>query len=144
MNDPIKSIPYKLTKGSKRFKKFYEQEFKLDMLYPINNDKSSETLFLGWKPIDSMIFTNDVFTLEFYPTYYVVVKNEPRDSIRYMMSIPRTLGDFINDIYRFDIKLYWNSCIDEMFEPGEYLNRDEIKNYFANLLGRMGKSDELK
>jgi len=143
----IKTSPYSKTKGSEKFKDFLALSFTLDMLYPIFNEKSTETLFEGWHSRGALNgwtkFTSDDYTLEFYPTYYTIKKNKPQDSVTYMLSIPVTINDFINDMDRFGIQLYWTSWIDENFEPKEYLNKDEIEQYFVNLLLKMGKSNEL-
>lgn len=142
----IKVTPYNETIGSEKFKEFLATSFRIDMLYPILGDKSCETLFDDWCGKDMINwyrFINDEYTLEFYPTYYTLKKNKPVDSTKYMMSIPLTINDFINDMDRFDVKLYWTSWIDQNFEPKEYLHADEIKKYFSDLLGKMGKSHEL-
>lgn len=142
----IKVAPFVLTMGSERFKNFISTPFTLDMLYPIYGDKSCETLFDGWRGRDMINwykFTNDdKVILEFYPKYYTV-KIDIQNSITYTLSIPQTIDDFINDMYRFDIKLYWTLWIDFNFEPKEYLQKTKIKQYFEELLGKMGKGNEL-
>ena len=60
-----------------------------------------------------------------------------------MLSIPVTIDDFINDLTRLGVLLYWTDWIDQNFEPKEYLAVDEIKNYWTDLLAKMGKSHEL-
>lgn len=142
----INVVPYSETKGSEKFKEFLAKPFTVDVLYPVFNDKSVETLFDGWRG-KSMVnwhkFTNDnKIILEFYPTYYTVRK-DVKDGITYMMSIPKTIEDFINDMHRFGVQLYWTNWIDQNFEPKEYLPVDEIKLYWIDLLGKMGKSHEL-
>ncbi len=143
----IKVAPYNETAKSEKFKEFLAKSFTLDMSYPVYNDQSCETLFENWRGknmINWYRFTNEnKIILEFYPTYYTLKKNKPIDSIKYMMSIPETINEFINDMYRFDVQLYWTKWIDENFEPKEYLHVNEIKNYFTDLLGKMGKSHEL-
>ena len=143
----ITVAPYIETNGSEKFKKFLALPFTIDMLYPVLGDKSRDTLFDDWRGKDMLNgwykFVNDDFTLEFYPTYYTVKKNKPVDSIKYMLSIPETIDDFINDMYRFEVKLYWTTWIDQNFEPKEYLRIDEIKKYWVDLLAKMGKSHEL-
>jgi len=142
----IKVVPYVLTAGSEKFKNFLSTPFTLDMLYPIHDDKSSETIFDCWcgkNMINWYKFTNDdKIVLEFYPKYYTV-KKDVQNSITYMLSIPKTIDEFINDMYRFEIELYWTSWIDFNFEPKEYLKTDEIKDYFIDLLKIMGKENEL-
>ena len=139
-------VPYSKTKGSEKFKEFLAQPFTVDTLYPVFNQKSGDTLFDNWRGKDMLNwhkFNNDDFTLEFYPTYYTVKKNKPVDSIKYMLSIPKTIDDFINDMNKFEVQLYWTSWIDQNFEPKEYLPVDGIKGYFEDLLANMGKSHEL-
>lgn len=142
----IKVTPFALTTGSERFKKFLSTPFTLDMLYPIYNDKSCDTLFDGWRGKDMINwhkFTNDnKIILEFYPKYYTIRK-DVQNSATYMLSVPETINEFINDMYRFGIEIYWTAWIDFNFEPKEYLHADEIKSYFENLLGKMGKANEL-
>ena len=143
----INVVPYKETNGSEGFKKFLATPFSIDMLYPVFNDKSRDTLFDEWRGKDMLNgwskFTSDEYTLEFYPTYYTIKKNKPVDSIQYMLSLPTTIDDFINDMNRFGVQLYWTEWIDQNFEPKEYLHVDEIKNYWTALLAKMGKSHEL-
>ena len=134
----IKVVPFIQTTGSEKFKQFLALSFTIDMLYPVFNEKSCETLFEGWHCKNMMNwyrFTNDdKIILEFYPKHYV----------KYILSIPVTINDFINDIERFGIQLYWMDWIDKNFEPKEYLHVNEIKNYYIDLLTKMGKSNELQ
>lgn len=142
----IKVTPYNETIGSEKFKEFLAKSFRINMLYPIPNTDPCETIFEDWRGKDMVNwyrFTNDKYTLEFYPTYYTLKKNKPVDSIKYMMSIPITINDFINDMARFEVQLYWTTWIDQNFEPKEYLHVDEIKDYFTDILAKMGKSHEL-
>jgi hypothetical protein len=142
----IKALPFVLTTGSEKFKNFLSTPFTVDMLYPIYNDKSCETLFDCWRGknmVNWYKFTNeDKIILEFYPNYYTV-KRDVQNSTAYMISIPNTIDEFINDMYRFGIELYWTTWIDFKFEPKEYLHTNEIKPYFEDLLGKMGKTNEL-
>ena len=143
----IRTVPYRETKGSEGFKEFLATPFTIDMLYPVFNNKSRDTLFDDWRGKDMLNgwskFTSDEYTLEFYPTYYTIKKNKPVDSIKYTLSLPDTIDDFINDMNRFWVQLYWTTWIDLNFEPKEYLGVDEIKNYWTDLLANMGKSHEL-
>ena len=60
-----------------------------------------------------------------------------------MTAVPATIDDFITDMNGFAVPLYWTEWIDLNFEPKEYLCVEEIKNYFTDLLTKMGKSHEL-
>jgi hypothetical protein len=64
--------------------------------------------------------------------------------VSYELPIPIDINEFIEDMFRFNIFIYWNSLIEELFEPKDYLKRDEIKKYYVNLLSKMDKSFELK
>ena len=138
---------YSETTGSKKFKEFLARPFTVDMLYPVFNDKSCETLFEGWVSKGVLNgwskFVSDDYTLEFYPTYYQIKKNKPADSTAYMLSVPATINVFINDMDRFGVELEWTNWIDLNFEPKEYLHVDDIKDYWIDLLAKMGKSHEL-
>lgn len=142
----IKVAPYVKTAGSEKFKEFLALPFTIDMLYPVFNEDSVELLFDGWRGKDMVNwykFTNDDgFILEFYPTYYVLRKDKV-EKTKYMLSIPVTINDFINDLERFALQLYWTIWIDENFEPKDYLPKDGIKQYFQNLLLKIGKPEEL-
>jgi len=138
----ISVVPYDETTGSEKFKEFLAKPFTLDMLYPVFDDKSGDILFNGWRGKNMVnwykFVDNNKVVLEFYPTYYVL-----RKEINYTLTIPKTINEFINDMLRFDIKLYWSDWIYQNFEPKEYLRVGEIKDYFTNLLAKMGKSHEL-
>ena len=142
----IKVVPFIQTIGSEKFKQFLALPFTIDMLYPVFNEKSCNTLFDNWhykNMLNWHKFSNDdKIIIEFYPKYYVLYKNIS-NNIKYMMPLPKTINSFINDMNRFNIQLYWTNWIDENFEPKEYLHVDEIKNYYVDLLGKMGKSYEL-
>lgn len=142
----IKVAPYVKTAGSEKFKEFLALPFTIDMLYPVFNEDSVELLFDGWRGKDMVNwykFTNDDgFILEFYSTYYVLRKDKV-EKTKYMLSIPVTINDFINDLERFALQLYWTIWIDENFEPKDYLPKDGIKQYFQNLLLKIGKPEEL-
>ena len=130
--------------GSEKFKTFLTKPFDLNMLYEIDN-VHIDILFDGWrgKRMGSWIkFTNDNnIILEFYPAQYTVI--HPKSTAKYTMGLPNTINDFINDMYRCNVQLYWTNWIDNNFEPKDYLHKDEIREYFIDLLSRMGKSHEL-
>lgn len=133
------------TIGSEKFKEFLAKPFTIDMLYPIYNNNSCETLFDGWKGknmINWYKFTNEnKYILEFYPDSYLIKRTGNNAS--YQMKLPKSINDFINDAERFGIQLYWTNWIDENFEPKEYLHKEKIYPYFLNLLSKMGKLNEL-
>lgn len=141
----IKTVPFIKTLGSEKFKDFLALPFTIDMLYPVFNEKSVDLLFEDWhgkNMINWHRFTNEDIILEFYANHYVIRKNKP-ETVKYMLSIPESINDFINDMDRFGIQLYWTTWVDENFKPKEYLQKENIKDYYSDLLIRIGKPDEL-
>lgn len=139
----IKAVPFIETIGSDKFKEFMLQPFKISMLCQINN--GDEPIFTQWryKNMGSWYkFTNDDdIVLEFYPDQYdIIVKNNKKT----IMSLPQTLDDFVCDMKRYNVQLFWDDLIDLKFEPKDYLNKDEISAYFVNLLAQIDKSNELE
>jgi len=128
----IKVAPYIATIGDEKFKEFLLGEFKTDML---------NTLFADWREKDMLNwhrFTNgDDVVLEFYADNYVIKKGDIK------LSLPETINDFINDMRRAGVQLYWTIWIDENFEPKQYLHLNEIENYYREVLKKMDKSQEL-
>ena len=142
----INVVPYSDTVKSEKFKTFLEQPFNIAMLNTYNPSDNVIPLFDGWKNkymSNWYRYSNDDgHVLEYYPDYYVIKKKNQSDT-SYTLSHPPTINDFINDMNRLGIKLYWTNWIDENFEPKEYLHKDGIYGYFLELLGKMGKSHEL-
>lgn len=128
--------------GSEKFKNFLTVSFSIDMLAPVFGDKSCDTLFNGWQGKnmgDWFKFINDNnIVLEFYSNNYII-----KGINNHQMPLPKDINDFINDMHRFDIPLYWSKWIDANFEPREYLDSEGISNYFTDLLTKMGKSNEI-
>jgi len=142
----IKITPFIQTSGSNRFKDFLLQKFTIDMLYPIYDENSCDTLFYGWqgnKMTNHFEFKNENnVVLEFHTTHYTIKSNIPNEFV-FPFTLPVTINDFINTLMGFGIQLYWTEWIDNNFEPYEYLHINEVESYFTDLLNKMGKSDEL-
>lgn len=138
----IKVVPFIETNGCEKFKKFLLQPFKFTMLCQL--EETDEPLFTQWR-YKSMgawyKFTNDDdIVLEFYPTEYnLIIPKQGKKTL----PMPRTLDEFILDMKRYNVPLFWDDIIDLMFEPKDYLHKDEISAYFVNLLAKMDKSNEL-
>ena len=142
----IKVTPFILTTGTEKFKTFLMQPFTIDMLYPVFGDKSVITLFDGWKGKDMLNWyklTNDEkIILEFYPNHFLIKQNIA-NSITYQLLFPKTINNFINDMDRYGIQIYWTNWIDENFEPKDYMHKNEISKYYSDLLNRIDKSQEI-
>ena len=147
----IKVTPFFQTIGSEKFKEFLALPFRIDMLYPIHGDSSCQTLFDGWKGKDMInwhkFINENKISLEFYPSHYIVKKEKlsfkAGESLSHTLPLPKDINDFINDMYRFEVQLFWTEFIDENYEPKDYLKKEEIENYYKDLLKKMGKSHEL-
>lgn len=141
----IKVVPYNETIGSERFKEFLTKTFVVDMLCLVSEKSSVTTLFDGWRGknmINWFRFTNqDGLVLEFYPEGTYIIK--PKKGKPNQLKTPKTIDEFIDDMIRFDVPIYWNDWVDKNFEPKDYMRFDEIKPYFTDLLNRMGKGHEL-
>lgn len=135
------------TSGSEKYKNFLTSPFTVDMLSPVL-EKSCDTLFDGWrgKSMGTWYkFSNDdKITLEFFIEYYSIGRESNNTRVSHKMPFPRNINDFINDMDRFGVKLYWTNWIDQNFEPKEYLDTKKIKDYFVNLLNILDKSNELQ
>jgi hypothetical protein len=75
-----------------------------------------------------------------YPTEYNLIVPKMGKKV---FPFPETLNEFISDMKRYNVQLFWDDIIDLMFEPKDYLNKNEISAYFANLLAQLDKSNEL-
>lgn len=133
------------TIGDDKFREFLNQPFKLDMLYPVFGDDSSETLLYGWRGKNMGTwykFTNEQNdVLEFYPNTFKIRKY--KSDITHELPLPTTLHMFIEDMYRYGIDLFWAKWVDENFEPKQYLHKNKIKDYWVKLLEKMDKSHEI-
>lgn len=127
------------TIGSQNFKEFLLTPFDFKMLFGENS------YFDGWREKNMgtwVKYTNDDgVILEVYAETYKI--RRPKDVVIYEIPIPKDINEFIEDMYRFNITIYWKNIIDELFEPKEYLNVDEIHEYYVRLLSKMNKSFEL-
>lgn len=138
----IRVIPYIETLGSKKFKEFLQQEFNFDM---IDNVQYSNVpiIFEGWKGEEDdrvVYFKCDNTYLRFYPHHYEILTSWKEE---YSFPHPKSVNDFINDMCRIGIELYWSKWIDENFEPKEYMSEGGVEEYFRDLLAKMDKSHEL-
>lgn len=122
------------TLGTEKFKSFLSQPFDFTTI---------DIYFDGWRSKNMgtwVKYTNDdKIVIEKYPTYYRIINNNNQSQLL----LPISINDFINDMHRNSVQLYWTDWIDDNFEPKDYLKVDEIKDYFTKLLIRMGKSHEL-
>ena len=127
------------TAGTQIFKEFLQQPFDFKILCCENKyfDGLSEKNMGAWSK-----YTNyDDVILEVYAETYKIKK--PKNVVTFEIPIPNSINEFIEDMYRFGVTLYWDAIIDEVFEPKDYLKTSEIRDYYVKLLSRMEKSFEL-
>jgi len=133
----LQAAPYLLTRGNTKYKDYVDQLFNHSLL-----DSYNEGIFDEWKHKDLMgwhRYTSDKVTIEFYPSHYII-KNV---DLEYKLPIPRTLDEFIGDMHRLNVKIYWKNTIESLFEPRDFICVDETKDYYQLLLEKMNKSYEL-
>lgn len=144
----IKVVPYIQTIGTEKYQSILGQPFDIEMLCLLSDNTDKKTLFEGWRGknmVNWHKFTNDNgHVIEFYPDHYIVKKAVGSIKfIVYQLPLPKTIDDFINDLDRFEIELHWGEWIDEIAEPKDYMNKNEIEGYFTDLLNRIGKGNEI-
>lgn len=138
MIKPFKIAPYSMTRGNDQYKKYIDQDFSHQMLQTINDG-----IFDDWKYKDLggwvKYVNSDGINLEFYPAHYIVkLKNND-----YKLPLPVTINEFIIDMNRLNIDLFYTFSIYDIFEPRDILQPSDIKEYYVILLERMNKSFEL-
>ena len=130
----IKVTPFIKTLGTERYKELLSSPFEFSML---------ETHFTGWNEIVEDYYKkygqgNTVISVLPTPQYEIEILGE-----KYIFPHPKTLNDFINDMDRILIDLFWGSWIEENYEPKDFLPQNEIENYYTELLNSLDKGHEL-
>jgi len=127
----MKVTPYISTLGTARYKELLASPFDFSML---------ETHFNGWKLAvkDTYFYGYVTISLLLTPQYEVEIHGE-----KYIFPIPQTLNDFINDMQRVKIDLYWGDWMEREYEPKDFLPQNEIETYYENLLNEIDKGHEL-
>ena len=85
--------------------------------------------------------SNDI-TFEFYTDYYKIIDENANEIIQ-INKVPSTLYEFIEDINRYNVLIYWSKNIFTTFEPEIILESCDIRCYYENLLSKINKSHEL-
>lgn len=130
----IKVVPYIETIGTEKFKKFLSSPFSFDLL----NSNNENCIFEGWEKTDFHIYVSpngDTLNCE-NGVDYSINKNT-------MLPYPTTINDFINDMVRMNIDLYWSETILLTFEPKDMYSAEKIRQYYVDLLEKMDKGYEL-
>lgn len=137
--------PLILTLCTDNYKSFICQPFNFNMLYGVDKSQLINVIFQYWRGKNMhnyYKFTNDDdVILEAYSTYYTIQGKNIDGLIK--LPIPPTINDFITDMVRYNVHLFWNDWIEMNLEPKDYLRVEDIPTYYTNLLKKMNKSHEL-
>lgn len=132
----MKVTSYLNTIKNAKYKEFLNQPFNIESTTKIFND-------FKYKNLASLIKLqgNDII-FEFYTNYYKII-NENTNEIIQINKIPTTLYEFIEDINKYNVQIFWSNNIFNTFEPEIILESNDIKTYYENLLKKINKSHEL-
>jgi len=131
----IKVVPYIETMGTNEYKKLLNTPFNFNDIPIYFNNWKGKKMGAWWK------FNDNNTTLEFFSSYYNVI-NKNMDNV-IQLPLPKTLNDFINDMNRLDIELYWSNWMEENYDPKHFISKDKIKEYYKKLLSDIEKDHEL-
>ena len=136
----INVIPYIKTIGTEKFKSFLSSPFKWEMLL-VDPEKDNFVVFADWELKElsddkhhyfkSNKDQNLLFTKDYYEINGVG------------LPLPIIIDDFINDMTRMGVTLYWSNWVLENFEPKDMYSPEGIKQYYVDLLDKMEKGHEL-
>jgi hypothetical protein len=138
----FKALSYiEVKEPNKKYRDFLIQPFDLGNLFLFADD--SDVLFMDWKGTDMrgwyrFVNPNTGVVLEFHKDEYKIKVR----SGSYKFPHPKTLNDFISDCNRVGITLYWyQKRMDELFELRTYLDEEESKIYYKELLTKIEKEN---
>jgi len=126
---------------SKEYKDFLLQKFEVGNLFYINEDV--QQLFIEWsgKNMEGWYKVVNIYkdiTFNFFSDEYKIFTKTKTGTFPF----PRNLNDFISDCERMNIDLYWNiPYLDTLFPTKIYMKIDDMKQYYKELLTKIGKSD---
>jgi len=136
----IEVLPYIKTIGTEKFKNFLSSPFKWEMLL-VDSKKDDFVVFANWEYEEDVSGESDHYLmsegslLHFTNDFYEI------NSSRF--PLPIIIDDFINDMSRMEITLYWSKWVLMNFEPKDMCSPENIKQYYVDLLNLMEKGHEL-
>jgi hypothetical protein len=138
----FKALSYiEVAEPNKKYRDFLIQPFELGNLFLFKED--SDVLFIDWKGTDMhgwfrCVNPNTGVVIEFHEDQYKIKQRDKSHTFPY----PRTLNDFISDCNRMGVTLYWyQKRMDELFELRTYLDEEESKIYYKELLTKIDKEN---
>jgi hypothetical protein len=129
-----KVATYIKTNRTNKYREFLNKPFEF---------KDIPNLFIGWEMKDDnvfiKVFSNNSVKLNINSEHYQIdIGLHVYTSLN-----PLTINDFINDMDRNGIDLYWDEKALNNLKPIDYIISEEIGLYYKNLLDKMGKGFEL-
>ena len=116
-------LPDIKTAGNEKYNEFLTKQFVCDMLFPVYGESSVTTIFQGWRGelmSNWCRLTNDDGNiLEFFPEGQYVAKVNNENRVVYQLKTPKTINDFIDDMKKFGVQLYWSDWVVKKFKPKE-------------------------
>ena len=109
------------TTGNRKFTGFLAKQFVCDMLYPVYGESSVTTIFDGWQGkyhnYWSPLTNENRAFLEFFPEGHYVIRARDESKDCFQRRTPKSIEEFIDDMYKFGIQLYWSDWIVRKFKP---------------------------
>ncbi len=109
------------TAGNRKFTEFLAKTFVCDVLYPVYGESSVTKIFQSWQGelmFNWCRFTNDDGNiLEFYAEGQYVIRARNVSKDYYQLKTPRTINEFLEDMKKFGIQLFWSDWVEKKFKP---------------------------
>lgn len=83
------------------------------------------------------------FNMEMLTTHFNELSEGDIQKWKNITPLPTTLNDFINDMHRLGVDLYWGDWIEREYEPKDFLAQNKIEDYYVDLLNSIDKGHEL-
>lgn len=136
----INVVPYIKTIGTEKFKTFLSSPFKWEMLI-VDPKNNNFVVFADWKINEEL--SDDIYHYFVSNENYLLFTNDYYEINGVNLPLPIILDDFINDMTRMGVTLYWSNWVLMNFEPKDMYSPKNIKQYYIDLLHKMDKDQEL-
>jgi len=131
LTDIVRALPIKYTQGTDNYKILLNKKFDFNLI------SGDDGLFKG-TTFDS---NKNILIIE---NFVIEIKNNllyfPNN---YVIPIPKTIEDYVNIMYIFNISIFWSNKIISELEPIDYLPQNKIPEYYKELLVLMDKEHEI-
>lgn len=142
INYSIGAVSLNRTVGIEKIESLYDS--KLDKIENLSNFFNGSWDIIR-NDINWTVIKYNIYKFEFLSnnTYVVEYYDESETLVKYTLPKPNILGDFIDDMTRLNIPLFWNPHIVDNYEPHNLLDVDLIENFFREKLNNIEKGFEL-